>query len=166
MMGQSFVQCDDNEQAYLKVLMDEIFGRDNFINSIVISMSNMSGTKVRHAYTGKRFPKIKEYVLLFVKSKDFYHLNVPKENKETWDKEYNYIIPNITREKYLELRDFIVNNELEKAKKIVGTLKLCTLNEYSNINNIKIDDNFKFDNMWRIVGTKPNESILKICKTK
>lgn len=162
--GAIFVQCDDNEQAYLKVLMDEIFGRDNFINSIVISMSNMSGTKVRHAYTGKRFPKIKEYVLLFVKSKDFYHLNVPKENKETWDKEYNYIIPNITREEYLELRDFIVNNELEKAKKIVATLKLCTLNEYSNINNIKIDDNFKFDNMWRIVGTKPNESILKICK--
>jgi adenine-specific DNA-methyltransferase len=30
--GVIFVQCDDNEQAYLKVLMDEIFGRDNFIN--------------------------------------------------------------------------------------------------------------------------------------
>lgn len=25
-----FVQCNDKEQAYLKVLMDEIFGRDNF----------------------------------------------------------------------------------------------------------------------------------------
>ena len=29
--GVIFVQCDDNEQAYLKVLMDEIFGRENFI---------------------------------------------------------------------------------------------------------------------------------------
>ena len=27
--GVIFVQCDDNEQAYLKVLMDEIFGRMN-----------------------------------------------------------------------------------------------------------------------------------------
>ncbi|OBX06380.1 DNA polymerase [Gallibacterium salpingitidis] len=27
--GVIFVQCDDNEQAYLKVLMDEIFGREN-----------------------------------------------------------------------------------------------------------------------------------------
>jgi len=25
--GLAFVQCNDNEQAYLKVLMDEIFGR-------------------------------------------------------------------------------------------------------------------------------------------
>jgi type III restriction/modification enzyme, methylase subunit len=26
--GVIFIQCDDNEQAYLKVLMDNIFGRD------------------------------------------------------------------------------------------------------------------------------------------
>lgn len=32
--GVIFVHCDDNEQAYLKVLMDEIFGRDNFIGTI------------------------------------------------------------------------------------------------------------------------------------
>ena len=35
--GVIFVQCDDNEQAYLKVLMDEIFGSENFVsNSIVV----------------------------------------------------------------------------------------------------------------------------------
>ncbi len=27
--GVIFVQCDDNEQAYLKVLMDEIFEKNN-----------------------------------------------------------------------------------------------------------------------------------------
>lgn len=32
--GVIFVQCDDNEQAYLKVLMDEIFGRENFVGCI------------------------------------------------------------------------------------------------------------------------------------
>jgi adenine-specific DNA-methyltransferase len=32
--GVIFVQCDDNESAYLKVLMDEVFGRDNYRNSI------------------------------------------------------------------------------------------------------------------------------------
>ncbi len=37
--GVIFVQCDDNEQAYLKVLMDEIFGRDNFIRCITIKSS-------------------------------------------------------------------------------------------------------------------------------
>ncbi|WP_314292997.1 site-specific DNA-methyltransferase [Fusobacterium periodonticum] len=29
--GVIFVQCDDNEQAYLKVLMDDIFKRENFV---------------------------------------------------------------------------------------------------------------------------------------
>ncbi|WP_104694732.1 site-specific DNA-methyltransferase, partial [Helicobacter equorum] len=33
--GVIFVQCDDNEQAYLKVLMDEIFGRENFICNFI-----------------------------------------------------------------------------------------------------------------------------------
>ena len=33
--GVIFVQCDDNEQAYLRVLMDEIFGREQFINNFL-----------------------------------------------------------------------------------------------------------------------------------
>jgi len=33
--GVIFVQCDDNEQAYLKVLMDEVFGRENFVSNLV-----------------------------------------------------------------------------------------------------------------------------------
>ena len=33
--GFVFVQIDDNEQAYLKVLMDEVFGRNRFIGTIV-----------------------------------------------------------------------------------------------------------------------------------
>ena len=32
--GSIFVQCDDFEDSYLKVLMDEIFGRDNYRNKI------------------------------------------------------------------------------------------------------------------------------------
>jgi adenine-specific DNA-methyltransferase len=32
--GFIFVQCDDIEQAYLKILLDDIFGRDNYRNSI------------------------------------------------------------------------------------------------------------------------------------
>jgi adenine-specific DNA-methyltransferase len=33
--GVIFVQIDDNEQAYLRVLMDEVFGRGNFIGSFI-----------------------------------------------------------------------------------------------------------------------------------
>lgn len=33
--GVIFVSIDDNEQAYLKVLMDEIFGEQNFVSDII-----------------------------------------------------------------------------------------------------------------------------------
>ncbi len=38
--GVIFVQIDDNEQAYLKVLMDSIFGRDNFVANIIWNSIN------------------------------------------------------------------------------------------------------------------------------
>lgn len=43
--GVIFVQCDDNEQAYLKVLMDEIFGRENFERQIIWRIGWVSGFK-------------------------------------------------------------------------------------------------------------------------
>ena len=33
--GVIFIQCDDNEQAYLKVLCDEVFGRENFVATMI-----------------------------------------------------------------------------------------------------------------------------------
>jgi adenine-specific DNA-methyltransferase len=47
--GLIFVQIDDNEQAYLKILMDETFLRSNFVNSISVKMSEASGVKMNHA---------------------------------------------------------------------------------------------------------------------
>ncbi|MDA3871197.1 MAG: site-specific DNA-methyltransferase [Candidatus Marinimicrobia bacterium] len=45
--GVIFVQCDENEQAYLKVLMDDIFGRKNFISNIcVFTQASQNGEGV------------------------------------------------------------------------------------------------------------------------
>ena len=45
--GVIFVQCDENEQAYLKVLMDDIFGRENFISNIcVFTQASQNGEGV------------------------------------------------------------------------------------------------------------------------
>ena len=41
--GAIFVQIDDEEAAYLKVLMDEVFGRHNFINTVSVNMKNIAG---------------------------------------------------------------------------------------------------------------------------
>ncbi len=45
--GVIFVQCNDNEQAYLKVLMDEIFGRDNFVSCFVWEKTSNSLSRIR-----------------------------------------------------------------------------------------------------------------------
>ncbi len=59
--GVIFVQCDDNEQAYLKVLMDEIFGRENFVSCIthiVKPEGRMYG----------QVAKTHEYILIYAKN--------------------------------------------------------------------------------------------------
>ena len=33
------MQCDDTEMHYLKVLCDEIYGRDNYVNTISVNMT-------------------------------------------------------------------------------------------------------------------------------
>lgn len=40
--GIIFIQIDDNEQAYLKILCDEIFGRNNYLNTISVKMKNIA----------------------------------------------------------------------------------------------------------------------------
>ncbi|MDD5786254.1 MAG: site-specific DNA-methyltransferase, partial [Campylobacter lanienae] len=61
--GVIFVQCDDNEQAYLKVLMDEIFGRENFVNSIIWRYRTYQGQV-------KDFFPRKHDIILWYKKKD------------------------------------------------------------------------------------------------
>ncbi len=45
--GVIFIQCDDNEQAYLKVLCDEIFGRENFVACFFWEKTSNSLSRIR-----------------------------------------------------------------------------------------------------------------------
>ncbi|MGL2390188.1 DNA methyltransferase [Helicobacter pylori] len=132
--GVIFVQCDDNEQAYLKVLMDEIFLRENFVASLHAELSATQGMKVASAKKGN-IVKNAEYILIYSKNIENFSfirsLYVAKE----WDEHYSiYIDPktkkretllnflkngygNITKDKIIALynddkdfRDFIHKN--------------------------------------------------------
>lgn len=67
--GLIFVQIDENEHAYLKVLMDEIFGRQNFIASSV--WQKKYGAKSDSKYLSESH----EYILCFAKDKNHAILN-------------------------------------------------------------------------------------------
>lgn len=66
--GVIFVSIDDNEQAYLKVLMDEVFGKENFLADIIWnstkSVTNTAIISNSHTHN-----------LVYFANKDFYVKN-------------------------------------------------------------------------------------------
>ena len=63
--GTLFIQIDDNEQAYLKVLCDEIFGRQNYINMVSVNAKVSAGAS--GGGEDKRLKKNIEYILVYAK---------------------------------------------------------------------------------------------------
>ncbi len=84
--GVIFVQCDDNEQAYLKVLMDDIFLKENFISSISVKSSTPSGIKTAHKEKG--LIKQKDTIHFYKKTPKI-ELNPQYVPRENWDNHYS-----------------------------------------------------------------------------
>ena len=61
--GVIFISIDDNEQANLKLICDDVFGEENLISQIVIQ-SNKRGQ------TYKQLAKTHEYLLVYVRSEN------------------------------------------------------------------------------------------------
>ncbi|WP_426361425.1 DNA methyltransferase [Mammaliicoccus sciuri] len=67
--GVIFIQCDDNEQAYLSVLLSEIFGRHNHVATLPTIM-NLKGNQDQFGFAGTH-----EYILVFAKNINELKLN-------------------------------------------------------------------------------------------
>lgn len=63
--GVLFVQLNDDEMNYCKVLMDEVCGRSNFINLIVVKTKNSSGAS--GGGEDKKLKKNVEFILCYAK---------------------------------------------------------------------------------------------------
>ena len=92
--GVIFVQCDDNEQAYLKVLMDEVFRKENFINIISAKMKNIAGAS--GGGEDKRFKKNIEYLTIFAKNYSLCSLKSTYEFTEIYNLIQEYKKNNIS----------------------------------------------------------------------
>lgn len=156
--GVIFVQCDDNEQAYLKVLMDEIYGSDKFINCLVIKMSDASGQKMSHIES--KFPKIKEYLLLYKKQNT--SLKPIREAKNKVDKEYK-IFFDVDKNVIETLKnDYISNEDIRNLKKILLE-NMITFNEAKKKYGISKKNELMFfeENLYRLARTSNSKSIKK-----
>lgn len=80
--GVIFISIDDNEVAQLRILMDEIFGEENFVQQIAWRKSD------NQANIGQ-LARVKEYILVYAKVKDKSIINkIPLTEKAK--KEYSY----------------------------------------------------------------------------
>ena len=80
--GVIFISIDDNEQANLKKLCDEIFGEENFVAQIAWRKSD------NQANIGN-IARVKEYILSYSKNDKLFYLN-KMELTEKAKKEYRY----------------------------------------------------------------------------
>lgn len=64
--GVLFCQLNDDEAAYAKVLLDEIFGRQNFINHVSVKMKLTAGAS--GGGEDKRLKKNVEHILIYAKN--------------------------------------------------------------------------------------------------
>lgn len=67
--GSVWVHCDDSEQAYLKVMMDEVFGRNNFIGTVVWEKADSSRNDAKGLSTDQ------DYIVIYAKEKEAWRPN-------------------------------------------------------------------------------------------
>lgn len=84
--GSIYVHLDENMAFYIKVVMDEVFGKGNFRNWITRKKCNPKN------YTRKVYGNISDYILFYTKSKDYvWNRAVEAWTEEKILKEYTYV---------------------------------------------------------------------------
>lgn len=81
--GSIWISIDDNEQAYLKMLMDEVFGRNNFINNVIWEK------KYSPANDAKWLSDNHDFIIVYAKNKNIWRPNLlPRTDAQ--NKYYKY----------------------------------------------------------------------------
>jgi len=76
--GSIWITIDDNEAHYLKVLCDEIFGRSNFLSTVIWQKKYAPKSDSKH------FSESHDFVLVYVKQIERFQLKrLPKTEKQT-----------------------------------------------------------------------------------
>ncbi len=141
--GVIFISIDDNEQAQLKLLCDQIFGEENFIGQIIIKV-NAKKQKIGKPTIGVEH----EYILCYSKSQEF-NLNYILND--------NYSFVNNYFKDYTKIRDKMVDKQTLNKKEIDLYVKFSKIfDQNKGLKNYKyIDENglFRSDNINMNLGS-------------
>lgn len=161
--GAIFISIDDNEYAQLKLLCDSIFGEENFINTVCVKMSHLSGVKMSHI--DKKLPKLKEYLLIYAKNKNSLELSPVYEDAD--------ILKSLDRYKSFIVKDEKKPDDISKWK-VVPLKKAMTDLGFDSSDDDQIGDFYmKYSNqIFRTARNKselflslPNDSVFRKIET-
>lgn len=82
--GIIFIQTDDNEQAFLRLLCNDIFGANNFVATVPV-ISNLKGNQDQYGFAGTH-----EYLTVFAKDVSiakFNNLLITDESIDEWEED-------------------------------------------------------------------------------
>ncbi|MEX2145096.1 MAG: site-specific DNA-methyltransferase, partial [Candidatus Spechtbacterales bacterium] len=144
--GIMWVHLDDEEVHYCKVIIDEVFGRKNFVTSIAVKSSTPSGVKTAHRE--KKIIKQKDIILVYKKT-EAANFNPVYVTRDNWDAHYslflikkgrNYILKNLVdillKEKILEkkvtVKDLDINSTKFKSFYLKNANQICRLQSHKN----------------------------------
>src|SRR5699024_11194698 len=120
--GALYISIDDNEAAYLKVMMDEIFGGENFLAQIAYERSGVSGL----GQGGSFLVNTHESILVYAKNKSqhttYNDRGLVKLEQKDITKDLH------TREK--EKRLLLLQHHQLKTKSLCTNMKIMKLTVY------------------------------------
>ncbi len=138
--GIIWVQTDDGEVNYLGVLMDEIFGRENFINLVTVKtkVGGVSGSS-----EGKSLKDTTEFIQLYAKNKSQITLEPVFAMTPVWDYIQTEYIQVGKSWKYTSVLTELGDRVLLKSDKTAGrqyyhypNAKSVSVKQYARDNNI------------------------------
>lgn len=170
--GVIFVQLNDDEMNYCKVMMDEIFGRKNFINLISVKTKNSSGAS--GGGEDRKLKKNTEYLLCYGKPsfKKFYpsfttiELSKYLEDMRANDKSFKYttVFTNLgERTYYKTIKDGFGNDIIIYSHSNYSTKSIQQLSKENKLSEVETfvkyyDYVFTTENAQSSIRTKVREA--------
>ncbi len=156
--GVIFISIDDNEVHNLRMIMNEIFGEENFVGILVWEK------KRKGSFLAGSLTNIKEYILVYSKNDSVFNglIGEIKNDKET----YPCINPSNKREKRI-IKSGIISNYKEKnfvltkGSKITSGSMDMILHSDLIIKNGKVKQDFIIEGNWRYNQKSIDEYISK-----
>ena len=85
--GSIYIRIDYHYGHYVKVISDEIFGKENFVNELIINRVSKKGFAAREAYKPKKYPVSTDSLFLYCKTNKYFfdpYKIFIKSEKERW----------------------------------------------------------------------------------